>query len=165
DLVSSRVPDPPLGRPLRRRPVAGDGRPLQVHGRRLAAGAVRPRVLPGARAGAPPRRSAHRGRARADGRRPHRAVGRGGQWCVRADRVRRGRARGARARPDREARHPRRQAPRRPQPQRPGRHRPAALPSAPRAGTGRRAGLAAVRAARAGRAVRRRRRAGHDAPA
>ena len=101
---------------------------------RLAARALRPRRVAGARPGAAPRRPARRRRAGAmlgaldalssRGRRGHLRAGRGDEDVHD----------GARARPDRAARRARRQAARRPQPQRPGRHRLPALPARRRAG-------------------------------
>ena len=112
-----------MGRPVRRRPVAGTGRAEQVDALRLGAGALRHRRVEGARPRAAPGRAAHRRAAR-------RAAGRSGQpgrrrrrRQLRPDRHRRGRARRAGARTDRpRGRRPRRQAAGRPLAQRPGRH-------------------------------------------
>ena len=65
-----------VGRAVRRRPGRGAGPAVGVGAVRLAARAVRPRRLPGARPGAAPRRPARRGRAGPDARRPGRAGGR-----------------------------------------------------------------------------------------
>ena len=136
-----------------RRPGGRAGRAVEVHAVRLAAGAVRPARLHGARPGAAPGRAAHRRRAGRHARRAgqagrrRRAPGAFGPAPGR-----RGRALRAGARPDRAGRPGAgRQAARRPFPQRPGGHAVPDVAARRRPPGRRRRARRRRRAARAGR--------------
>ena len=122
-----------VGRPVRVRPVPGDGRAEPEHPLRLGARPVRHRRLAGARPGAAAGRAAVRRRADRHARRAGRTGAGRGIRGVPAGTGGRGRAHRPGARPAGPGRQgPRRQAAGRPVPQRPGRHAVPDVPARPR---------------------------------